>query len=138
MNPHIHAQSSAKRYGGEMEDYLDLHTFMDSSKGHFPDNRHRALTHNTFFIRTVLPRVFGDTLVNSEGKTVSITQLGEDHVLEDHHHKYLPTAQDYLELLPYQDWMGSTKSTKTVPSSYKEHQKKDSTKKTRFVDLSRN
>lgn len=57
--PLVHAESSARRYGGIPEDYIELHDFMDSSKASFPDNRHRALTHNAWFIGTVLERVFG-------------------------------------------------------------------------------
>lgn len=120
-----------------MEEYLDIHVFMDSSKGHFPDNRHRALTHNTFFIRVVLPRVFGNTLTNSEGKVVSVCQIGEDHILEDHHHKWIPTAQDYLEKIPYESWMGSTKEVDSCPSSHKEIQKRTKKKSTKFIEFSR-
>jgi len=136
MNPHIHAASSAKRYGGTMEEYLDFHTFMDSSKAAFPDNRHRALTHNSWFIRTVIPRVFGNLITNSEGKTVSTAQLGEDHILEDHHGKWVPTAQDYLSKVPYEDWMGSTKHVSSCPDSHRkimENQEKNKT--TKYIDF---
>ena len=57
--PHIHAVSSAKRYGGSPDDYLDIHQFMDSSKGAIADNRHRALTPHSWFLSVVLERVFG-------------------------------------------------------------------------------
>ena len=47
MKPIIHAESSARKFGGQPEDYLEIHNFMDSSKSVIADNRHRALTHNT-------------------------------------------------------------------------------------------
>lgn len=56
--PMIHARSSAKRFGGQPEDYIEIHDFMDSSKAAFPDNRHRALTHNSWFI-FIVEKVFG-------------------------------------------------------------------------------
>jgi hypothetical protein len=55
--PIYHAESSARRHGGKMEDYLEIHNFMDCSKGAMPDNRHRALTHNSWFISNVIERV---------------------------------------------------------------------------------
>lgn len=59
--PWIHAESSARKFGGRPEEYLPIHDFMDSSKAVFPDNRHRALTHNSWFI-FVVEKVFGNNL----------------------------------------------------------------------------
>ena len=42
--PWIHALSSARRFGGKPEDFLELHNHLDSTKGAFADNRHRAIT----------------------------------------------------------------------------------------------
>lgn len=56
--PIVHAASSARRYGGVPEDYLELHDLMDSSKSAFPDNRHRALTHNSWFF-FIVERILG-------------------------------------------------------------------------------
>ena len=65
--PWIHALSSARKFGGKPEDYIDIHNLMDSSKGSIGDNRHRALTHNTWFIAPEGPleRIFGVTIKNS-------------------------------------------------------------------------
>lgn len=43
----IHSESSAKRFGGRPEDYLEIHELMDSSKAFCADNRHRVLFHST-------------------------------------------------------------------------------------------
>lgn len=48
--PHIHAQSSVRKYGGKEEDYLAIHQHMDSTKGCIADNRHKVLTHNSWYI----------------------------------------------------------------------------------------
>lgn len=113
---HIHAMSSARRWGGDAEDYMDLHDFMDSSKGTLPDNRHRALTHNAWFISVVIPRVFGSTFVNSAGRTVSTKDVAEQHVLEDFRGRFIPTAQDFLERMEYASWMDGRKDS--TPSSH--------------------
>lgn len=103
--PIIHAQNSARKFGGVPEDYLEIHNFMDSSKAVFPDNRHRALTHNAWFLSVVLERVFGVTLENSEGKTVAVRDIGEQHVLEDFGGRFIPSAQDFLQGITYEPWM---------------------------------
>lgn len=105
--PYIHALSSARKYGGIPKDYVEIHILMDASKGAIPDNRHRALTHNSWFIMTILPKIFGETFVNSVGKTISTRDIGEDHVLEDYGGKFIPSAQDFLAEMEYKEWMQS-------------------------------
>lgn len=103
--PYLHALSSARRFGGQPEDYMDIHNLMDSSKSAIPDNRHRALTHNSWFIGSILERIFGATFVNSAGQTVSVRDVAEQHVLEDFGGRFIPTAQDYLQEIEFQGWM---------------------------------
>jgi hypothetical protein len=103
--PWIHAQASAKRYGGKPEDYLKIHNLMDSSKGTIADSRHRALTHNAWFVGTILEQIFGVTLTNSDGKIVSVRDIGEQHVLEDYRMRFIPSAQDFLQEMEVKEWM---------------------------------
>ena len=103
--PHQHAESSAKKFGGNMEDYLEIHLLLDSSKMAFADNRHRALTHNSWFVNHILPKIFGDTITNSSGKLVSVIDIAEQHILEDFSYHFIPTAQDYLTLLTKSSWI---------------------------------
>ena len=110
----FHAKSSAKRFGGKPEDYLPIHDFLDSSKSIISDNRHRALTHNSWFINEVIGRVFGHFLINSEGKEVSVKEIAEQHVLEDFNGKFIPSAQDYIQEISYKPWM----SGGGVPGSF--------------------
>ena len=105
--PWIHAESSARKFGGKPEDYIEIHNLMDSSKAAFADNRHRALTHNAWFIGTILERIFGVTFENSDGKTVSVRDIGEQHVLEDYGNRYIPTAQDFLAEMNFRNWMNN-------------------------------
>lgn len=103
--PIIHADSSARRFGGKSEDYIEIHNFMDSSKSVISDNRHRALTHNSWFLNTVLERVFGLTIKNSDNKQISVKDIGEQHVLEDYGNNFIPSAQDFLQEIEYKEWM---------------------------------
>jgi hypothetical protein len=115
--PFLHSKSSQKKFGGTWEDYMLIHEFMDSSKAVMPDNRHRALTHNSWFISTVIPKVFGETFKrNSDGGIVSSRDVAEQHVLEDYKMKYIPSASDFLNLLPFQEWMQN--GIKGNPESY--------------------
>jgi hypothetical protein len=114
--PWIHAESSARKFGGKPEDYEAIHELMDSSKSVLADNRHRALTHNSWFIATILPRVFGNTFTNSAGKVVSVRDIGEQHVLEDFGGRFIPTPQDYLEEVPFKDWMNNGRKGDNPPS----------------------
>lgn len=113
--PWIHAESSARKFGGQATDYIEIHNLMDSSKATIADSRHRALTHNAWFIGTILEKIFGVTLTNSDGRAVSVRDIGEQHVLEDFGGKFIPSAQDYLGEMEFKEWMLKGKSH---PPSY--------------------
>lgn len=115
--PYIHALSSQKRWGGEPEDYLPIHDLMDKSKGTIADSRHRALTHNAWFISEILERIFGTFIVNSAGRKVQVRDVGEQHVMEDYNNRFIPSAQDFLEGIPMQEWMIAGKGE--APNSVK-------------------
>ncbi len=102
----MHWRASVKKFWGSPEDYNDIHDFIDSSKVAFSDNRHRALTHNSWFI-FVVEKVYGRTIINSQGREVSVREIAEQHILEDFKMKYIPTPQDWLNLIPFQDWMNN-------------------------------
>jgi hypothetical protein len=105
MNPHIHSKSSVKRWGGRVEDYLPLHQFLDSPKSTMNNNTSRMLTHNTWFIYEVMPRVFGYNIVNSDGRSVDVVDIAMLHVAEDYRMKFIPTPQDFLKHMQLQPWM---------------------------------
>lgn len=103
--PFIHAESSARKFGGVPEDYLAIHDLMDSSKGTIADSRHRALTHNAWFLSVILEKVFGHNITNSDGRKVSVREIGEQHVLEDYGGRYIPSAVDFLTEMELKEWM---------------------------------
>ena len=111
--PHIHSISSAKKFGGCMEDYIEIHNKMDCSKGYFPDNRHRVLTHTMFWVKEVMEPIFGVVITNSDGKLVSVKDICEQHILEDYRHKFIPTPQDFIQEMEFKAWMQNGRGTPT-------------------------
>jgi hypothetical protein len=104
--PWVHAESSARKFGGKPEDYLEIHNHLDSTKGAFADNRHRAVTHNAWYIGPdgPLERAFGPVVTNSDGRKVPVRSVAEQHVLEDFG-GFIPTLQDFLCELQDKPWM---------------------------------
>lgn len=95
---------------------MDIHEFLDSSKAVISDNRHRALTHNSWFIGTVVPRVFGEVFARkSDGVLISSRDIAEQHVLEDYRKKFIPSASDFLSKIPFELWMQNGEGS---PDSY--------------------
>ena len=95
-----------KRFGGRIDDYLPLHDFLDSSKEHFADIRHRAVLHNTFGIY-LAERVFGSTLtICGTNRHIPTRVIAERHVLEDL--GQIPTLADWLRTMPVLPWMRRT------------------------------
>lgn len=103
MKPFIHARSSAKRHGGKPEDYMAIHDFMDSSKSAVADVRHRCVLHSAFGVY-LAERAFGTTIVNSDGREVSVRDIAEDHVIEDL--GFIPSLDKWLGAMEIQEWMG--------------------------------
>lgn len=106
MKPYIHAQNSVRAFGGSVTDYLPIHDFLDSSKAHVPDMRHRAILHSSFGIY-IAEQVFGHAVTNSEGRVVQVRDIAEKHIIEDMGR--IPTVQDYLVGMPFYDWLGGPK-----------------------------
>ncbi len=115
MTPHLHARSSAKQFGGKAEDYMPIHEFMDSSKAHIADHRHRAMFHHSFGC-FIVERIFGVTAKNSDGKEYSPRDVAEQHVFEDLGR--IPSVYEYLKDAPIEQWMGGPiTTTRTIPMS---------------------
>ena len=101
-HPLVHAESSAKKFGGKPEDYLAIHNWFDESKAYFADFRHRALRHHAEGI-FLAEKLFGVAIVNSDGKRIPVRYVGEQHVREDLGR--IPTVQDWLLEIRPQRWM---------------------------------
>jgi hypothetical protein len=103
MHPHDHAITSARIFGGKPGDYIALHDWFDATKEQFTDFRHRALRHHSQGIFEA-ERVFGPTITNSDGRTVYVRYVGEQHVKEDCGGK-IPTVADWFRNIKPEGWM---------------------------------
>jgi hypothetical protein len=101
-NALIHAERSAKKWGGDPKDYRAIHVWFDQVKSHIGDNRHRAVLHNAWGIHLAI-EVFGDFITNSAGHRVFVKELGEQHVLEDL--GFIPSLSDCLASLKVEPWL---------------------------------
>lgn len=104
-----HAVSSARKFGGEPEDYLAIHDWFDESKAFMADPRHRALRHHAEGIFAA-ERIFGSTITNSTGKRVPVRVIGEQHVLEDM--GWIPSVQDWFSNMSVQPWMNAKRAAR--------------------------
>ena len=104
-HPYHHALSSVRKWGGRVEDYLPIHNWLDESKAFLGDFRHRALRHHAEGI-FLAERLFGLTLTNSDGRTVPVRWVAEEHIKEDLGR--IPSASDWLRCIRPEPWMGRT------------------------------
>lgn len=111
MKPYFHARLSVKKYGGEIEDYLDIHNFIDSSKATLADVRHRALLHSSFGC-FLAEQVFGVYITNSAGKVVQVRDIAEEHIQEDL--GFIPSVDKWLRNMRIEPWMSGMKKRQKV------------------------
>jgi hypothetical protein len=97
-----HAQSSARRFGGDPAIYMAIHDFLDASKIAYAGPAHRALRHSAFGCWEAEER-FGPTIDNGAGRRVPVRMIAERHIVEDLGR--VPSVQDWLAALPLQSWM---------------------------------
>jgi hypothetical protein len=118
-NPEIHSKSSVKRWGGKIEDYIKIHELLDSPKATMNNNTSRVLTHNTWFAYTIIPKIFGYNIINSNGKSVDTIDIAMLHIAEDFRGKFVPTPQDYLKHLEIQPWFNNGVKDLNCPQATK-------------------
>lgn len=82
MKPLQHARITAHRYGGEWQDWIAIHDWIDRSKMIFPSMQHRMFLHSDFGEWLTI-KTHGDSITASDGTTVSTSDLFRDHQVED-------------------------------------------------------
>ncbi len=117
-NVQFHSESSARRFGGTSDDYVPIHKFLDQSKLHLADWRHRALLHTTFGV-ALCEHFFGDLYKRpSDGQHVATRTIAEVHILEDM--KAILTPADFLREMPIRSWMnGLTVSQRRASQAFR-------------------
>jgi hypothetical protein len=97
-----HAVSSSRKFGGDPDEYLKYHEWLDASKSHMADFRHRALRHHSEGI-FMLEALFGSTITLSTGRVLPVRFIGEQHVIEDLGR--ISTVADWLAKIHPEPWM---------------------------------
>jgi hypothetical protein len=106
-HPIEHAKSSVKKWGGNIEDYLVYHEWFDATKSWIGHSKHRLFRHHSEGIFEC-EKVFGKSIINSDGREVFVRYIGEQHVREDCNGK-IPSAKEWIENLnDAPDWMRKT------------------------------
>lgn len=108
MNPIQHARISSRRRGGLPEDYIAIHSLIDSTKMLCSDNRHRIL-HTFWAVQEIIIPIIGHTIKNSDGKEIDVKDICEkDHLFPDFQNKFIPTLNDFvlaMDELPYSGYI---------------------------------
>jgi hypothetical protein len=105
-HPLLHAKSSAKKFGGKPEDYIHLHNWLDETKSWVGHSIHRMFRHHSEGIFE-MEKIFGQSFINSDGKTVYTRYVGEQHVKEDCYN-HIPSAKEWINALDSKEkpiWM---------------------------------
>lgn len=109
MNSWYHSEASARKWGGDAEDYIRIHEFIDSSKRIIGDIRHRSLYHHTEGI-WLCQELFGRTII-AGGRTdrereVPVRLIAELHVEQDL--GWIPSPKDYIDQMLVKQWMSGS------------------------------
>lgn len=132
MNSYYHAKASAKKWGGNPDQYIDIHEFIDGSKRIVGDVRHRSMYHHTEGV-WLCQRIFGRTItvggrypIHAEpnllderepttSPTIGVVDYGplreipvrliaELHIIQDL--GWIPSPSDYIKNMELKQWMG--------------------------------
>ena len=96
-HPEQHAVSSARKFGGIPEDYVEIHEWFDATKAWVGHSKHRMFRHHSEGIFEC-EKIFGTYLLNSDNKKVYTRYVGEQHVKEDCN-GYIPSAKEWVDMI---------------------------------------
>jgi hypothetical protein len=82
MKPLQHARITAHRYGGEWQDWITVHDWIDRSKVIFPSMQHRMFIHSDFG-EWLAVKIHGEAIGANDETVISTRDLFRDHQVED-------------------------------------------------------
>jgi hypothetical protein len=82
MKPLQHARITAHRYGGEWQDWIAIHDWIDRSKAIFPSMQHRMFLHSDFG-EWLAVKIHGEAVGAKDGTVIPTRDLFRDHQVED-------------------------------------------------------
>ncbi|WP_448529151.1 DUF6915 family protein [Raineya sp.] len=95
MNIWEHCLLSARKFGGEPQDYQAVHSFLDSSKYFFYHIKHRLLLHHLLGIEWAVTTL-GNFIQNTNGRVILVRDVAVEHFREDLDGT-IPTLYEWLE-----------------------------------------
>lgn len=108
----IHAETSARHFGGKPEDYLAIHEWIDQFKSTYGDVRHRAMLHHAkgpWMAQDVFGiyiEIFDEK--KQKTKKVLVRDIAENHIVEDL--GCIPSPGDWLDCMNCKVWMGGKRN----------------------------
>ena len=94
MNYYDHSRLSVRKFGGDVQDYIQVHKFIDSSKLFYHHAKHRLLLHNLYGVEMCVD-IFGDIVHNTNGRQILVRDIAVAHCKEDLDGR-VPTLCDWL------------------------------------------
>ena len=82
MKPLQHARVTAHHYGGEWQDWIAIHDWIDRSKAIFPSMQHRMFIHSDFG-EWLTVKIHGEAIEAKDGTVIPTRDLFRDHQVED-------------------------------------------------------
>jgi hypothetical protein len=101
-HPYHHSLSSVRKFGGQVSDYIAIHSWFDATKAHTADFRHRSLRHHLEGIERLI-LLKGVVIQNSDGVPVQLRDIGVQHVSEDC--EKIVSINDWCEHIRTESWM---------------------------------
>ena len=108
-----HANRDVKRHGGQIDDYLPIHEWIDVANGELNHHRYRALRHHCLGAFEC-EQCFGPLVRNSEDRYIPTRLLAECHVRGDCN-KYIPTVSDWIKGIRLHPWMMKARLLHPIP-----------------------
>jgi hypothetical protein len=96
-HPLKHCKTSVRKWGGIEEDYIQIHEWLDETKGWLGHSLHRMFRHHSEGIFEC-EKVFGKSFINSDNKVVYTRYVAEQHVKEDCN-GYIPSAKEWVNMI---------------------------------------
>lgn len=108
---YVHAEVSARHFGGTPDDYIAIHEWIDQFKSTLGDVRHRAMLHHStgpWMAQEVFGRFIEITDKDGNNKRILVRDIAENHIVEDM--GCLPSPNDWLCNMTCKAWMGGKRN----------------------------
>jgi hypothetical protein len=100
MKPFLHAQISAKIFGGHWKETLPIHDMLDSSKAAHPTMRHRAVFHSDLGV-TIAQSIFAPSKCSPMSGVADVGSVAIQHIEDDLGR--VPTIAEWAQCLRVPD-----------------------------------